>query len=127
MRVCVSSSCKFEKDWMPLKKELEALGVQVFLPSDTSYGDPVAETESVEEKRSLMDEYNAFVDSSDILYVYCPNGYIGVGVAIEVGYAHAQGKEIISSGLIEEMGGRALATKVLDIQGLKNYLLGAKK
>lgn len=120
--VCISSSCKFEKDWQTLKEVLEKSGVKVFLPSDTSYADSVTEAESIEEKRGLMDEYNAFIDESDILNVYCPNGYIGVGVSIEIGYAYAKNKEIISSEEITEMGGRALTEKILSVTELRAFI-----
>lgn len=120
--VCVSSSCKFANKWEEIKVFLESDGAKVCLPSDTAYEDSGVETESIKEKRQLMDEYNEFVNQADILYVYAPNGYVGVGVAMEIGYAHALEKEIISSEEIEEIGPRVLVSKVMSPEELKKYI-----
>jgi nucleoside 2-deoxyribosyltransferase len=107
LKLCISSSCRFEKDWQALKDICRAAGVEVTSPD---VRDLTGKTE--EEIKALLGrinrDYYKEIDECDILYVWCPGGYIGKGVAAEIGYALAKGKKVVSSHIIEDGGIRAL-------------------
>lgn len=42
------------------------------------------------------------IQSADLVYVYADNGYVGKTVSLEMGYAHALGKRIVSSEIIQD-------------------------
>jgi hypothetical protein len=64
------------------------------------------------EKSALIEAFRR-IDSSEILYVVARNGYIGKTVAIEIAYAFAKGKEIVSSEELEELSARSLISGVM--------------
>jgi len=72
------------------------------------------------EKKALLTAFNR-IDSSDIVYIYAKDGYIGKTVALEIGYSYAKKKEIISLSKIEEFSAQALIDKVMDENGLVKY------
>ena len=62
------------------------------------------------------------IGKSDVVYVVAKGGYIGKTVAMEIAYAFAKGKEIISSEVIEEFSARALVSKVVPPEKLAIHL-----
>ena len=112
--ICVSSSSKFADKWKEIAKVLDEHGIKYFLPDDVSYKEPEKEIVDNTLKATVMDEFFKFIDESDILYLLCPNGYIGISAAVEAGYAYAKGKEIISSELVGDIGIRPLVSDILD-------------
>ncbi|MBI4163923.1 MAG: hypothetical protein HY512_03605 [Candidatus Aenigmarchaeota archaeon] len=58
---------------------------------------------------------------SNIIYVYCEDGYIGKTVAMEIAYAYCKKKEIISSHKIEELSARALVSQVMKLADFIKY------
>ena len=47
--------------------------------------------------KRLTLEHFAAIDQSDLLYVLCPEGYVGRSVTLEIGYAYAKGKRVFFS------------------------------
>ena len=66
---------------------------------------------------------NAFkkIDKYDIIYIFLKKGYIGKTVAMEISYAYAKNKEIISSEEIEELSARGLVSQILDEKNIISY------
>lgn len=112
VKICVSSSGRFKSDWTEIAKRLKKLEIELVFPDF----DETAGLAEVNRK------FCADIDSSDILYVWCPKGYIGKGVAAEIGYAIAREKDIISSSKIDDVGICSLAHKVMNINQLVKYL-----
>lgn len=121
MKVVVSASCKFEKDLTGLGDYLKDSASEVFLP-DVKELIGLSQEEIDRVMETVNREFFEEIDTCDILYVYCPGGYIGRGVASEIGYAMAKGKEIIASDQIEDLGIWSLINKVMDRKELKEYI-----
>jgi nucleoside 2-deoxyribosyltransferase len=121
MKVIVSSSCKYEKEWPGLSKLLNVDGVDVYLPvvKDLT-GLSQEDVDRVME--TVNREYFEEINNSDILYVYCPGGYIGRGVASEIDYAIAKGKKVIASNNIDDLGIWSLINKVMNPKEFKKYI-----
>lgn len=64
------------------------------------------------EKKALLEAFR-MIDASDFVYVYAKGGYIGKTVAMEIAYAHARGKVVVSSEEIGELSARALVARVV--------------
>ncbi len=73
------------------------------------------------EKSALLKAFER-IENSDVVYIYSKDGYIGKTVAMEIAYAHAKNKEIISSHSIEEFSAQALVSKVMRPEKLIEYL-----
>ena len=66
--------------------------------------------------RKLEAEHFEAIDSSEGLYVICPDGYVGTLVSVEIGYARAQNKAIIFSEPPEDLGLQAIATAYIPLE-----------
>jgi hypothetical protein len=64
------------------------------------------------EKTALLRAFQ-IIDGFDITYIYSREGYIGKTTAMEIAYAHARKKELISSHKIEDFSAQALVSKVM--------------
>lgn len=64
------------------------------------------------QKAALLSAFNE-IDSSDICYVYAKDGYIGKTVAMEIAYAYARKKKIVSSDILAEFSAQALVSGVV--------------
>jgi nucleoside 2-deoxyribosyltransferase len=121
MKVVVSSSCRFSNDWPELGDKLGGLGIDLYLPDKKDL-----EGLSQEETDRIMETVNrdffAQIDTSDILYIYCPEGYIGKGVACEIGYAIAKNIEVIASDVIDDIGVWSLVNKIKNVDEFIKYL-----
>jgi hypothetical protein len=42
------------------------------------------------------------IDEADVVYVVCPNGYVGNSVSVDMGYAYAKNKLIYASNPISD-------------------------
>lgn len=69
------------------------------------------------EKQALLNAFQK-IDEFDICYVYSKDGYIGKTVAMEIAYAHAKKKELISSHKIEEFSAQSLISKIMNSEEL---------
>ena len=56
-----------------------------------------------------------------MLYVVANNGYTGKTVALEIAYAFAKGKEIISSEELEDFSTKSLISKVIKPEELVEF------
>ena len=76
------------------------------------------------EKNALFSAFER-IDKSGILYVFARDGFIGKTVALEIAYAFAKGKEIISSEEIKDFSARTLVSKVMSpeefVENAKRY------
>jgi Asp-tRNA(Asn)/Glu-tRNA(Gln) amidotransferase B subunit len=69
------------------------------------------------EKTALLNAFQK-IDEFDICYIYSKDGYIGKTVAMEIAYAYAKKKELISSHKIEEFSAQALISKIMSSEEL---------
>ncbi len=63
--------------------------------------------------KRLTLEHFATVDETPILYVLCPEGYVGRSVTLEIDYAYAKGKHIFFSELTNDQVLDALSSGVI--------------
>ncbi len=98
--------------------ELGQIGVVGLFPNLDS--GVAKEDVNLEFMRKLETEHFEAIDSSEGLYVICPNGYVGTLVSVEIGYARAQGKAIIFSETPEDLGLQAIATNYIPLEEVKN-------
>ena len=94
--VFLAGSRKFYEDINWLETELKKKGVNVLKGRDP--------TDSEDANKKMFER----IDASDIIYVVAKAGYIGLTVALEIGYAHAKKKEIIASEPFSEKGSDAI-------------------
>jgi hypothetical protein len=87
-------------------------------------GKPHGGEDTFESERDALLRAFQRIDSSDILFVVAGGGYVGKAVALEIAYAYAKGKEIISSETISDFSVRALVTKALKPEELARYIKG---
>lgn len=113
--VFIAGSRKFSYDIEKLVRELEGSGIVV----STAGKSNVADTPESEKAALLM----AFrrIDASDVCYVYSKEGYVGRTVAMEIAYAYARKKEILSSEEIGEFSARALVSGIIASENLAEY------
>jgi hypothetical protein len=64
------------------------------------------------EKAALLRAFRR-IDKSDAVYVIANGGYIGKTVALEIAYAFAKKKLVVSSETIEDFSARSLVSKVM--------------
>ena len=95
--VTICSSTRFAKEVSAFAKELEKLGVSVFIPNYTNGRSSVdwAKVEKAQIRFIAMglthDHFNK-IKKGDITFFYNKDGYSGTSVTLELGYATALGK-----------------------------------
>ena len=102
LRVAISGS--FRKHFEGIKSkiaEFESLGVEVLSPKSSAIVNPneqfaILATDQTNDPKQLEENHLLAIKESDFLYVFNPDGYIGLSTAMEMGYAKALGKPIIS-------------------------------
>jgi hypothetical protein len=72
------------------------------------------------QKAALLSAFSE-IDFSDICYVYAKDGYIGKTVAMEIAYAYAHKKKIISSDVLIELSAQALVFDIVKPSELISY------
>lgn len=72
------------------------------------------------EKTALLNAFRK-IDESDIVYIYSKDGYVGKTVAMEIAYAYAKKKELISSHRIDEYSAQALISRIMAPEKLIKY------
>lgn len=110
-RITISSSLKYKEMIGRTISELEHVGVVGLFPNLDS--NVAKEDVDLEFMKKLETEHFEAIDSSEGLYVICPNGYVGTLVSAEIGYARAKSKIIIFSEIPEDLGLQALATNYI--------------
>ena len=73
-----------------------------------------------DEKKAILEAFKQ-IDKKEIIYIYAKEGYIGKTVSMEIAYAHARNKTIISSEKVQELSAQALISKVLTPKELMIY------
>lgn len=121
MKVVVSSSCRFSEEWPKLKGELSKTGVDLYFPEKQDLAG-LSQQDVDRIMETVNREFYSQIDDCDVVYVYCPKGYIGKGVASEIGYAIAKEKEIIASDNIDDLGIWSLVNKVMSVKKFINYI-----
>ncbi len=117
-KIFLAGSRKFFGEIQELAASLKEKGVGVELGRNW---DQSAEDTLKTEREALMTAFQK-IDKADILYVYSKDGYIGKTVAMEIAYAFAREKEIISSQKIAELSAQALVSKVVEPEKLLELL-----
>jgi hypothetical protein len=87
-KITISSSIRFRAEIVRALGGFEALGIGAEFPNlGTDFPEDGISIDTV---RSLQSDHFAAIDSSDALYVINPDGYIGLSVTLEIGYALGQ-------------------------------------
>lgn len=115
--VFVASSRRFYDIIFKIKAQLDDLGVKGFYP----YVDKVDIESNPEEKKKVTLQHFPEIDGADVLYAVVKDGYVGFSVTIEIAYAYAKGKEIISSEPIKELAVSALVSKIMSPEKFIEY------
>lgn len=96
--VVVSSSKKYKDEVKQFCQRLIELGVVVYEPN---IQEPISENEFFETKhitktifKGLTLEHFDWIRKAEVCFLYNPNGYMGVSMTMELGYASALGKPI---------------------------------
>jgi len=124
--VCICSSFKFYEKVLDLEKRLKDEGIKCLIPVPSKKYrkhdkpsefidnfDQIPEEDKLEEAKRMALKHFERIDNADIVYIITQNGYVGKSVSMEVGYAHAKGKPIYSSGKLEDYAVMSLVDKIL--------------
>ncbi|MEK6893887.1 MAG: hypothetical protein AABX10_00315 [Nanoarchaeota archaeon] len=118
-KVFIAGSRRFHEEIKNLSIFLGKNKIDVRTSGDwNSYSKDTLKTE----KKALFDAFKG-IDKANILYVYAKDGYVGKTVAMEISYAYARKKKIISSEEIKELSAKALINKVIKKEKLITYLI----
>jgi nucleoside 2-deoxyribosyltransferase len=123
MVVTICSSSKFYDQVERLADGLAAKGVEVFTPR-FDFSEAAREV-SDHDKRWLTLEFLGKIERSTAVYVVAEGGYTGTSVCIEIGYAKALGLPIYLSAPPTEAAVAALATEIVPIEGVAEYITTA--
>ena len=93
-----------------LCRELRATGHPVYHPFLDR--DQAAIDADPEMKQAVTREHFPEIDACDVLYALAPGGYVGASVVIEMAYAFARGKRVVTSEAVGEYAVRALVSAV---------------
>src|ERR1700690_2364223 len=96
--VVVCGSKRFNKEISVFCDKLEDEGVVVFRPN---INEPIFENQKIHSKhatriifKGLTLEHFDMIRKSNVCFIYNKNGYVGVSVSLEIGFANALGKTI---------------------------------
>lgn len=118
MKVFVAGSRRFAKEFGKAMKLFKESGIEAInAGKNISSKEDTLETVKADNERLFRR-----IDGSDVVFVIAKEGYVGYSVAMELGYAYAKGKEIISSEEINELAIRNLVSKVMPLEKLIEYL-----
>lgn len=92
MRVVLCGSVRYAAQMTALSGELAGLGIDVVSPRP----DPSNKESDAALMRALADEHYALIDGADAVFVYNEDGYAGVSVTLEIGYALAAKKRVFA-------------------------------
>jgi hypothetical protein len=117
--VFVASSRKYYDMIKEIKRKLDKRGVKGFYLYFDFHDEAVESNE--EQKRKLTLGHFPELAQIDVIYVYAKDGYVGYSVTIEITYAYAKGKEVISSEPISEFAVRTMVSKVMTPEEFVEY------
>ena len=118
-RITVSSSLKYKEVVREAIGKLQDLGIVALFPNL----DSGIKKEDVTLEQIKLIEYAHFaaIDESEGQYVICPEGHVGTLVSVEIGYAKAQDKPIFFSEEPEDLGLKAMVTKIIPLDRLEDF------
>ena len=119
LKITLSSSLKYKEIVRDTIKNLELLGILAVFPNLDS--GVAKEDVNVEFMKKLEADHFSAIDTSSALYIICPGGYVGTLVSVEVGYAIGKGKSVVFSEQPEDLGLRALTTKIIGLDKLDEF------
>ena len=115
--VFIAGSRKFYEEIEKLVHQLRDNQIKV---ATAGKWDNTQEDTLESEKRALLNAFQR-IDEFDIVYIYSKNGYIGKTVAMEIAYAYAKNKELISSHKIDGFSAQALISKIMNTEELIEF------
>jgi hypothetical protein len=133
--VCLCGSFRFYDEIVGVKELLVGLGISCLEPHPFIYRDKLNPSEFIHQWNSLTHaeklkssreaekDFLSKIDEADILYVVNPNGYIGLSVTLEIGYACAKKKPVFSLHSIEDYTIMSMVCGVIKPQEINEALL----
>lgn len=95
--VCISASMRYRSEVKELMKAFEKIGFEPLFPYLDVSDKNEDSAQTIPDKLLFARAHFKAIEQSAILYVYCPEGYIGDSVKLDIGYALALKKDIIFS------------------------------
>ncbi len=117
--VFIAGSRKFYIEIENLVQKLENKNIKVAAAGKWNKGQ---EDTPESEKNALLNAFKK-IDEFDIVYVFSKDGYVGKTVAMEIAYAYARNKIIISSHEIEEMSANVLIKNISSPDNLIEFCI----
>jgi nucleoside 2-deoxyribosyltransferase len=133
--VCLCGSFKFYDKIVGVKELLVKLGINCLEPQPFVYRDKqnpsefvhqwssLTHSEKLTSSRKAEKDFLSKIDQADLLYVINPNGYIGLSVTLEIGYACAKKKPIFSMNSIEDYTIMSMISGIIKPQEINEALL----
>lgn len=118
-RITISSSLKHKELIRGAIAQLGEIGVEGVFPNLDS--GVAKEDVTLEFMKNLEADHFQAIESSQALYVICPEGYVGTLVSVEIGYAKKAGKKIIFSETPEDLGLQALSDGIVSLEELEAF------
>jgi hypothetical protein len=122
--IAISASVRFKKKIMELEEGLKSVGKIVYFPILDL--DLPPECINEDKKCKLVLDFFNKIDQCSILYVLNPDGYIGLSVAMEIGYAYAKKKQIIAQNKEIDIGIKPLIAQYLNESEFISHLKNSK-
>lgn len=120
MRVTICASTRFKEDIERIMQSFKDIGIEALFPNVDS---GVSKDElTLDVMKRLVDEHFIAISQSDAIYVFNPEGYIGLSVAAEIGFAHGTRKPVYFAEKANDIGLNAMATDYIPITGLHSFL-----
>ena len=115
--ITLSSSSRYEELIRKAISDMNDLGIVGLYPN-LDLGIAKLDVD-VDLLKHLQADHFAAVDKSEALYVICPDGYVGLMVSVEIGYAVAKGKPVIFSQKPEDLSLQAFTSAYISLGNLK--------
>lgn len=99
MKIVICSSTRHHEIAKYWAKEIKKAGIEVFCPpilSSTEKWELLSDKEKTKKLKKLIEEHFSEINSSDAVLIINKDGYIGISVNIEIGYAVAKSKHIFT-------------------------------
>lgn len=106
-KIFLAGSRKFAKELQDIYEKCTLAGIEVLKGRDS------VESLSEEAEKKAHLEMLRRIDQCDVVYIVSKEGYIGKTVAMEIGYAIAKNKQILSMEKITEAGLNHFVTGIL--------------
>jgi len=128
-------SGSFQKYYDDIKKkikEFEKLGFQVLSPKHSSIINPgddfiMLKTDNAIDPKDIEKQHLEAIYNADALYLYNPNGYIGLSSAMELGWALGFGKPIFLKEACEDLTLKGLCNSVSSSKEILEQLIKREK